>query len=538
MTPSGSPRVVLLGFDAMDPQLTRAMAAAGHLPAFAELLGSCAQAPIRNPAGLFVGSLWSTFFTARTADRTGFHCWIEVVPETYELRLTSADSIRGVPFWETLSRHGRRVAVLDVPHSRAGTELNGVQVSEWGCHDRHFGLRSYPPELAEQLVLRHGAHPVLGADPLAVREWAPDDYEFRAGPLRSGEEEGELLSALLAGVDAKTELSAEILGREPWDLFISVFGESHSVGHQSWHVRDPTHPRHDPALLKRIGDPLAQVYERMDEALARHLALVDDETTVLVLLSHGMGPHHDGTHLLPEILRRLHAAHRGTVGRSPHGRLLARAWSALPRAMKGPAGRLLGVGLRRRRRGLQLTPARNGETAEERRTQPYFVSPNNFVVGGVRINLRGREPDGVVSSGEEFDRVFAQLRNDLLDLVNVETGAPVVRSVTRTDRYYPRNGDDTLPDLFLEWNRDGPIETVWSPRFGMIHGRYEHWRTGDHKPGGVLLVRSPELDPSARLPELAIEDLGPSIAARLGVELTGVDGVPASWLADGAVTQE
>ena len=57
-------------------------------------------------------------------------------------------------------------------------------------------------------------------------------------------------------------------------------------------------------MRAQVGDPLHQVYEKMDQVLSDHLAEVDEETTVLVLLSHGMGPHYDGTHLLPEILRR------------------------------------------------------------------------------------------------------------------------------------------------------------------------------------------------------------------------------------------
>ncbi|MBV9310104.1 MAG: alkaline phosphatase family protein [Solirubrobacterales bacterium] len=116
---SSHDRVVLLGFDAMDPELTQAMAAAGRLPAFAGLLEQSGRCEIRNPVGLFVGTLWSTFFTGLSASKTGFHCWEEIVPGSYERRLTTADSIRGTQFWEAIGDAGRRVAVLDVPHSRA-----------------------------------------------------------------------------------------------------------------------------------------------------------------------------------------------------------------------------------------------------------------------------------------------------------------------------------------------------------------------------------------------------------------------------------
>jgi predicted AlkP superfamily phosphohydrolase/phosphomutase len=516
----------MLGFDAMDPALTRALVGDGRLPAFAELLGQSGLCRIRNPIGLFVGTLWSTLFTGLSGAKTGFHCWEEIVPGSYERRLTSADSIRGTPFWETLSDSGRHVAVLDVPHARAGRPLNGVQLAEWGCHDRHFGLHSYPERLAKDVVARFGTHPVLGIDPWSAREWAPDDYAFRAGPQRSADEEEQLLEGMLSGARTKSLISAEILAQEPWDLFLSVFGETHSIGHQAWHIHDRAHPRHDPGLRARLGDPLVRVYEQMDRALAEHLRLIDEDTTLLVLLSHGIGPHNDGTHLLPEILRALDGAYRGIRRRSWKHRAVAGAWLATSDPIRSHLRPLLAKRLRDRPSG----PAHDHETEEQRRAQQFFLSPNNFVVGGVRINVQGREPQGVIAPGREFDDLCARLRRDLLALVNVATGTPVVREVMRTDQHYPRRDDDALPDLFLEWNHDHPIETVWSPRFGTIHGPYAHWRTGDHRPDGLLLTRGPGIAPGSQLPELAVEDLAPSIACRLDVPLHGVDGVAVPWL--------
>ncbi len=533
---SAGERVVVLGFDAMDPALVAAMADDGRLPAFAALRESAVSCEVRNPVGLFVGTLWSTFFTGCSAAHTGFHCWEEIVPGSYEKRLTSPASIRGTPVWETLSEAGRRVAVIDVPHTRAGAPLNGVQVSEWGAHDRHFGLRTYPPELAGELVERFGAHPVLGADPFAVRDWAPDDYLFRAGPHRTGEEDEQLLDGLLAGAEAKTRLSGAMMQDGPWDLFMVVYGEPHSIGHQCWHVHDRAHPRHDPALRRRIGDPLERVYTQMDRALAAHLETASPEATVLVMLSHGIGPHFDATHLLAEILRRLDGAYRGSTGRSWQGRALGRGWSAMPAGARAASAPVLARALARRAAQRQLRPVREDDAAAERAQQLFFMTPNNFVVGGIRVNLRGREPSGMVAPGREFDELCKRLEHDLLSLVNIDAGEPVVTRVQRSDAHYSRDRSDALPDLLIDWNHRHLIETIWSPRVGLIHGPYTHWRTGDHSPRGLLLARGPGIAPGARPPEIRIEDLAPSIAARLGVAMTEADGSPVGWLSGQPLT--
>ncbi|MEA2159847.1 MAG: hypothetical protein QOD66_2227 [Solirubrobacteraceae bacterium] len=527
-------RILMLGFDAMDPTLAEQLADDGHLPAFRELFRSAGRRPIRNPPGLFVGSLWSTFFTGRSAVQTGFHCWEEIVPGGYERRLTTAESIRGTPFWESLSDAGMRVAVLDVPHSRAGAPLNGIQVSEWGCHDRHFGFRTYPPELTQEIIDTVGLHPVLTADPFSVREWAPDDYIFRDGAQRTGDEERSLLAGLLAGAEAKRRMSTNLLAGGPWDLFLSVFGEPHSVGHQSWHLHDANHPRHDVEVRAQVGDPLRQMYEKMDGVLADHLAAIDEETIVLVLLSHGMGPHYDGTHLLPEILRRLDAAYRSTPERSLLGRAAGRVWTGMPEFLRAGTRKPLAALLRARVRQREMRAPRDYDTDDERRAQAFYTSPNNFVVGGVRVNLHGRESQGRVHPGRELDELCRRLEADLLALINVDTGGKVITGVERSDTHYERESLDALPDLFVQWNQDDPIETVWSPRFGLIHGPYTHWRTGDHRPGGMLLVRGPGISPGATLPAVEISQLSALIAGQLGVALPGADGAPRAGLASAA----
>src|SRR5690606_35036558 len=125
---------------------------------------------------------------------------------------------------------------------------------------------------------------------------------------------------------------------------------------------------------------------------------------------------------------------------------------------------------------------------DSRAQRRYFQEPNNTVYGGVRLNLVGREPNGRVSP-EEADAVMAELEQDLLELVNVDTGKCVVRAVQRCDNWHARSPRDVMPDLFLDWERGAPVERIASPKIGLVTGLYDHWRTGDHRPAGLLLAR-------------------------------------------------
>ncbi|HEV2781745.1 MAG TPA: alkaline phosphatase family protein [Actinophytocola sp.] len=524
-------KILMFAMDACEPDIARRLAASGEMPNLARLLAESATATSRNPYAMFPGTLWTSFYTARSAARTGFHCWEEVTLD-YQRRLTSPLEVRGTPFWETLSDAGKRVCVIDVPHSRAATPLNGVQVCEYAVHDRHFGFHTQPPHLAKELDAQFGLHPILGVDAYSTKEWSPDDYVLREGQHRTRDENRALLTGLLDGIDHKTRVSLHLLDQGGWDLFLTVFGESHSVGHQMWHLHDPKHRWHDAELAAELGSPIEAVYKRFDRALGEHLARVDAGTTAFVLLSHGMGPRYEANHLLHEILRLLDRAEDRGVGGSSLMRTAKRAWAHAPGPVRNLVLPRMLPALRRRVATTPLPTATNWAEPEERVRQRFYVSPNNLVFGGIRINLVGREPNGRVHPGAEYDRVCARLAEDLLALVNLDTGAPVVRAVTRAEDHYDREENDTLPDLFIDWSHEAPVETVWSPRTGLVYGPDNHWRTGDHRPDGLLLASGPGITPGAALPDISSTDLGASLSARLGVELTGdVDGRPIPWIA-------
>ncbi|MGH2982552.1 MAG: alkaline phosphatase family protein, partial [Solirubrobacterales bacterium] len=244
-------RVMAIALDAADPTLVREFAADGDMPTAARLLGEAAIVETRPPLGVYVSANWPTIFTAISPDRHRYLCWEEIRGGTYEHRLTNPTMVDGTPIWERLSEAGRRVAVIDVPHTVV-RPVNGVMLSEWGCHDRHFGTGSWPPELAGELTARLGRH-MGSADPPGFDHFAPCDYVHRAGPKRTGDEDLVLFDAICGGVGIKRKASLELLDRGGWDLFLSVLGEPHCVGHQLWHLHDASHPGHDAALVSRLG---------------------------------------------------------------------------------------------------------------------------------------------------------------------------------------------------------------------------------------------------------------------------------------------
>jgi predicted AlkP superfamily phosphohydrolase/phosphomutase len=488
--PMPSPtRVLFVGLDAMDLDIARDLAARGRMPTLASLLETGGWAETQNPTGLFVGGLWPSFSTGSWPARHGFFCFLQQIPGTYEVARFDQRDIHLAPFWKALYDHGLRCAVVDVPITPVAGRTADIHIADWATHDRMRPFEASPPELHSDIPHRFGRPAVTGKC---------DDYAAR-GAYR------QLRDDLVAGVEAKTRLSEELLSQGLWDLFITVFGESHCVGHHFWHLHDSSNPAHAPELAAQLGDPIEDVYAALDTGLGRLLSRVGDDTIVFVLLSHGMGPHYDGNHLLAEVLRRIEDAD----GRTP------RAVAVRERARRY-ARRA------RRWRHANVRPELTSVDGSRR----FFRIPNNDTFGGLRVNLVGREPHGRVRQGPELDALIEQLREDLLALTNTATGRPVVTQVVRTSEVYSRDALDVLPDLLVEWSREAPIAEVWSPKTGTVTGQPGALRTGDHRQQGLVLARGPSITPGRLSHPVPVTDLAPTIAAALGTALPGIDGKP------------
>jgi hypothetical protein len=253
------------------------------------------------------------------------------------------------------------------------------------------------------------------------------------------------------------------------------------------------------------------VYQAIDHGLGRIVDALGQDVFLLVLATQGMGPRYDATAALDSVLRRLDGIDVSKAARPIE--TVRKLWLQLPGMVRGPFRRVADL--------LYDAPRRR-----ERATRRFFAIPTLGNCGAVRLNLRGREPKGRVEPGPPYDELCDWLERELLALVNTATGAPAVKRVLRGDVLFAGPFRDQFPDLVIEWDHEAPIPAVRSQRVGELLVESPNPRTGDHRPKGFVLARSADLAPHAFEGDIAIVDLAPTLAARLGVEVSGIDGKP------------
>jgi predicted AlkP superfamily phosphohydrolase/phosphomutase len=309
------------------------------------------------------------------------------------------------------------------------------------------------------------------------------------------------------GTDTKTALFQDIL-REDWDLFAGAFEEGHCAGHQFWHLHDPTSPWHDPASPQDLQGAVRDLYARLDAGLERVLESIGSDSSVLVVLSHGMQTAGGGWQLLPDFLVRIGYGSGSTAAGRVRSRLPAPVKSVARTLLRGRARETV-----QRAAGSLPDPLASSETRA--------IAVMNSPCGAIRLNLRGRDPFGAIEPGAEYDAACDELTEELHALVDVRTGEPAVREVVVARRLYGDALHPNIPDLLVEFATDsGPIEIVQSPRAGTISIPVRTPslpRTGDHTKHSRLFLAGPGIEAAPIAREGNVVDIAPTLLSLLGV---------------------
>jgi predicted AlkP superfamily phosphohydrolase/phosphomutase len=145
--------------------------------------------------------------------------------------------------------------------------------------------------------------------------------------------------------------------------------------------------------------------------------------------------------------------------------------------------------------------------------------------GPIFINLKGREPQGIVEPGAEYEALLERLTADLRLIRHPDTGEPFVGEIYRAGDLYSGPYTHLAPDLMIlprDWRNQG---------YGVHDFALNRWlqptpdRTGTHRMNGILFMRGPGIRPGFTVEGAALWDIAPTVLALMGVPIpTNMDG--------------
>lgn len=528
--------VIAIGLDAADPNLVDAWIEKGYLKTLKSLRQSGAYGRLTGRNYYKAETPWTNFLTACPPEKTGYWGGIKLTEGSYQVQNIQAyDFQEHPPFYALGPDH--KVAVFDMPKGTLSPDVNGIQVLAWGAHSPGTPSHSQPQEIFSGLERTYGKHPALHKD---HGDWWDRAYLDR------------LESTLKKGIEKRTEICAELLQQESWDLFLTVFSEPHSAGHDFWFLSQPDHPLHSHIKHASQGrDPLLETFSAVDASLEEILKQAPEDAYVVVFSVHGSGNNTTDVasmFMLGEFLYRWNfpgeaLIAKGDIEKAPPAPLLnpkRKTWAGEIWQLREDPNLIRRV----LRRSLPtkthkhidkfLGKIRNPDLASAYELQsqkdPFFWQPvswykpfwpkmkafalPSFSEGYVRINLKGREPNGIVEPAD-YHLVCDELISDLKQIINPRNGKPVVKQVIKT-RESAFDRDEKLPsaDLIVEWD-DTPADVIDHPNCGRI-GPVPYRRTGSHRSSGFISIKGPGIEAGTNLPDADSIDVGPTILELMG----------------------
>jgi predicted AlkP superfamily phosphohydrolase/phosphomutase len=458
-----SRQVLVVGLDGVDFRYLDQFA--DDLPNITSIREQGVEAPLTSTHPPWTGSAWPSMYTGQDPSYHGVYDFFDYrdgYPD--EASIVSRNDVDAPAIWNYLSELGQTSIVLNVPVTHPAEAIDGVVVpgylapAEEGGHPQ--GIRDELSDALGEPYRIYGPSETGGGDPTVE----------------------EYVELIAHRADAATYL----METTDWDFSFVQVQKTDTVFHNF----------DDETAFKRV-------FRAADDLVGQLTNCIGDETTVVLVSDHGMGPT-SGELYVNEILAdngyvetatnptNLELSGVKSNEGSDQGEtvpVLARVSDLLGRVGLGPQrGYRIAQRLGIEQQIVDLLPESVTQSLAEgvdwQKSQAYCRRTSEQ---GIRINLAGRDESGVVSEAE-----YEQLRQELIELLSdleTECGEAIFESVTPSeDRYDGPYADQACDILFRTTNMDHEISTNF-------HGQaVRSINSHNHKRHGVFVASGPAIE--------------------------------------------
>ncbi len=487
-------KVLLIGVDAGCQSVFDDLHETDSIPNIRSLAADGISNELESQIPPWTPSAWPSIYTGVNPGKHGVYGFITF--DGYDWEVSTADHVRERTIWDLLDDHGRTSVVVNAPVTYPPAEIDGAIVpgfmspEEPECH---------PSGLFDELVDAIGEYRVYP-------HYSRDDQQYS---------ESEKMDEYCRLAEMRGEAFRYLTDRFDPDFGFVQFQKTDTVFHEF--EGEPEHVR--------------RIYEETDEQIGEILDSCDPDCVFLVS-DHGIGPYDNYEFRVNEFLRDL-----GYLNVSADGKGMP-SWNPIRNQLRdGESDRTWDIGLmgrlarkasrvgvdprqlvsRLEHVGLADLVRRHAPDDVVRATskQVDFETSTAYMRArtelGVRINLEGRDPNGIVPQAE-YDQVRARLIEQLRD-VQTPDGKPVFDDVAPSETYFDGPYADeavdivTIPRDFSEFLSAQLLGEQFGPPT-------EPW---NHKMDGIIIAAGDGIDTNASIDDAQLFDVAPTVMAAMGL---------------------
>jgi len=501
-------KVIVIGLDGATFDVILPWIEENKLPALASVYRNGARSRFCSTPNIHSASGWTSIITGRNPGKHGIYYFFERDFATGRMRYFIGADRKGKAIWHYLNEAGKSVGLINVPMTYPAEPVNGFIIAGCDAPSINSGGFAYPPSLAKEILSISKNYTI-----------APDTAQLLRG-------ENKLLAVekWIEAIEARVTVAERLYRKNPVDFFMVVFTASDWVQHKFWKYFDPAHPDYTEEGARRYGIAIQRIFEKLDEAVGRLLALADTETNIFIVSDHGFGLRHAAKHFLPGWLVQqglMNYKYDITAGHLPRSRS--------SKALQTVAGRMQQLS-----RGAlkKIAPSLFAETSANSRKEALFSAidwsrTKAYVefdnLHSIWINLKGRNPHGIVSPGQEYE----QLRQHIIALLYQWTDASgnrVVERAFKREEIYNGPYTDRAPDIQIWWSDGAMAGVAVNSETAPTLVKEEAW-SGNHRLEGILMMQGPQLGRSRWISRSSVTDVVPTVLHLFGLPVAeDIDG--------------
>jgi predicted AlkP superfamily phosphohydrolase/phosphomutase len=487
-------KLLIVGLDGMTFDVINLLIDLGHLPNIAQLMQEGVHSPLLSTMPSITPVAWSSFITGKSPGDHGVYAW-GIKTSDYRMDIINANYLQDQSIWTVLHRAGKRIGVIGLPMSYPPQPYPSFMVGGPLSPSVHSQF-TYPESLYQEIKENIGEYVI--------------DFDKKQ-QLAEGEE--AFVEAMTRLVKVRGETTLYLMQKYPCDVLMPVFVATDRLQHCLWHHLDFAEP------LTPIQKQIIRFYDLVDGYIGRFIEAAPDPKMVILLSDHGFGPGkrkvslngwlmqegylHRSRSDQPKSLRRRAVAVANRVGL---GREQLKKWLS----QIGVLDRL----------GDQIDKVSTYEMAFDWRNSVAFAGGS-----GIYLNIEGREREGIVSPGEDYERLRQEIIGKLSGLRDPHSDEAIFEKVYRREDFYSGRRVNMAPDI-VPIAKDGYKIGAQFYEEGSrdiredIFDDLREWDRGTHRREGILIAWGESLEKEFELEKHPhIWDVAPTLLALADVPI-------------------
>ncbi len=500
-------KVVFIGLDGATFDIIDPLIEGGKLPHIKRLIDRGSRGVLRSVVPPYSPPAWISMLTGKNPGKHGVFHFLKRKKRSYDLEMTSFSDVKESTIFSLLSHRGIGCGVMNIPMTYPPPEnVSGFFVSGIPVPPRS---RSYvvPNDLLENL------------EAAGYRV----DYDFR-GFEPNREEEIErwadyeaLEKGLFEIARKRVDIFLDLVEIEDLPLLFFVISLTDRVQHYFWRFADEQHPGFSEEGHRRFGDVIQRAYMLADDLVGKIVEKCGDDVNYFLVSDHGAGPHYGDFYLNGWLVGngflQAKKVPRLVMKHAPLKHVLSRLGVGFLTGIFPESVRSMAVPYPGKKRLPDVADIIWSETKA-------FAS-----MYGIRVNLEGREPEGIVGEGGEYQVLIDQIKEALGRLTNPLDGSRLLTECVSKEEAFSGPYLDGSPDLFMNLSGISVLPTESWVSDVTFQPRKTCPSSGTHRIEGIFIGSGPSFISGNDVGEIKIEDIMPTTLYLFEVPIPGdVDG--------------